>query len=393
MMKKLYFIFLLLLCLPVLTHAERIRILHGPYLQNVGETEATIVWEVNNESVGWVELAPDDGTNFYASERPKYFDTKIGIKTTSKLHAVKLTGLKPNTVYRYRIYAQEVLSHESIRIHYGDVAATNVYTAKPLTFKTNDANKAETSFIILNDVHARPNLITPLLNHAGFKEKDMVIYNGDMVSEFTDRDTIFTGFMNESITLFAKEQPFYYIRGNHETRGEFATHFQDYFCPREPNLYFTVRQGPAFFIFLDTGEDKPDNDLEYAGITDYDRYRTQQAEWLKEVVASEAFKQAKFKIVVAHIPPVPIKNAWHGQHEVLNKFVPILNQAHIDLMCCAHLHRYVYEEPSETIRFPVLVNSNNSCISAETEGNQLRVRVYELDGKVSFDKTYTAQTK
>ena len=51
MMKKLYFIFLLLLCLPALTHAERIRILHGPYLQNVGETEATIVWEVNNESV------------------------------------------------------------------------------------------------------------------------------------------------------------------------------------------------------------------------------------------------------------------------------------------------------------------------------------------------------
>ena len=57
--------------LPVAVWADGIAITHGPYLQNVYETEATIVWTTNNEANGWVELAPDGGTNFYAGSRAK----------------------------------------------------------------------------------------------------------------------------------------------------------------------------------------------------------------------------------------------------------------------------------------------------------------------------------
>ena len=387
-----FFIFAaMLIGLSFNVQAENIKILHGPYLQNVGETEATFVWEVNNPSIGWVELAPDDGSHFYATPRTKYFNTKSGVKMTSQLHAVKITGLQPGTTYRYRVYAQEVLSHEGWRVHYGDIAATNVYSQKPLTFTTRDTKKSTTSFIILNDVHARKDVITPLLNFAKYKEREMVFFNGDMVSQFTDEQTIFDGFMDESIQVFAKEKPLYYVRGNHETRGPFATHFQDYFNPRENHIYGTLQDGPIFFILLDTGEDKPDSDLEYAGITDYDNYRTEQVEWLKQVIASEAFKQAKFKVVIGHIPPVPEKGAWHGTREVMEKFVPILNKGGVDIMICGHLHQHVYVEPSEKVHFPVLVNSNNACVLAETKGNELNVKVIGLDGKVTCDKNYPAK--
>lgn len=387
-----FFIFAaMLIGLSFNVQAENIKILHGPYLQNVGETEATFVWEVNNPSIGWVELAPDDGSHFYATPRTKYFNTKSGVKMTSQLHAVKITGLQPGTTYRYRVYAQEVLSHEGWRVHYGDIAATNVYSQKPLTFTTRDTKKSTTSFIILNDVHARKDVITPLLNFAKYKEREMVFFNGDMVSQFTDEQTIFDGFMDESIQVFAKEKPLYYVRGNHETRGPFATHFQDYFNPRENHIYGTLQDGPIFFILLDTGEDKPDSDLEYSGITDYDNYRTEQVEWLKQVIASEAFKQAKFKVVIGHIPPVPEKGAWHGTREVMEKFVPILNKGGVDIMICGHLHQHVYVEPSEKVHFPVLVNSNNACVLAETKGNELNVKVIGLDGKVTFDKNYPAK--
>ncbi len=381
----------LLTGLPLSIQAESIKILHGPYLQNVGENEVTFVWEVNNPSIGWVELAPNDGSHFYATPRRQYFNTKSGVKMTAKLHSVKITGLTPGTTYRYRVYAQEVLSHEGWRVHYGDIAATDVYSQKPLTFTTRDRSRAETSFIILNDVHARKDVITPLLNFAKYKEREMVFFNGDMVSQFTDEQTIFDGFMDESIQVFAKEKPLYYVRGNHETRGPFATHFQDYFNPRENHIYGTLQDGPIFFILLDTGEDKPDSDLEYAGITDYDNYRTEQVEWLKQVIASEAFKQAKFKVVIGHIPPVPEKGAWHGTREVMEKFVPILNKGGVDIMICGHLHQHVYVEPSEKVHFPVLVNSNNACVLAETKGNELNVKVIGLDGKVTFDKNYPAK--
>lgn len=88
----------------------------------------------------------------------------------------------------------------------------------------------------------RENIITKLLNAADYKEKDLIIFNGDMVSEFKDRETIFNGFMKESIELFAKEKPMYYARGNHETRGEFATSFQKCFSPKEPFLYYLYEE-------------------------------------------------------------------------------------------------------------------------------------------------------
>ena len=83
-----------------LTLSAQIKLLHGPYLQNITDNEAVVVWEADKPSIGWVELAPDDGTSFYACERPKYFDTNIGVKVTSELHSVKLTGLTPGTNYR-----------------------------------------------------------------------------------------------------------------------------------------------------------------------------------------------------------------------------------------------------------------------------------------------------
>lgn len=59
---------------------DRISIKHGPYLQNLKETEVTIVWMASKPSVGWVELAPDDGSDYYQETRPKYFDSTNGVK-------------------------------------------------------------------------------------------------------------------------------------------------------------------------------------------------------------------------------------------------------------------------------------------------------------------------
>ena len=387
--KKLIYVLLLTVATRVAT--AQIKILYGPYLQNVKENEATIVWVADKPSIGWVELAPNDGTHYYGEERPKYFDTTNGVKNTSLLHAVKVKALTPGTTYRYRIYSQEVLSHEGINVIYGRVAASDVYRKNALTFTTCDPNKKETSFVMINDIHGRENIITKLLNNANYKDKDLIIFNGDMVSEFKDEQTIFNGFMKESIDLFASEKPMYYARGNHETRGEFATSFQKYFSPKEPFLYYLFRQGPVCFIMLDTGEDKPDSDIEYSGITDYDGYRTDQVEWMKELYKNENFKQAKFKVVIAHMPPSADLNIWHGQKDVLKKFVPILNELGVDLMLCGHLHRNKYEEPSAGIKFPVLVNSNNSVVSVETNGDQMNLEVLDLDGKVVTKKSYTAK--
>lgn len=382
MMKQRIIIGFLCICLASMAFAqERIRIEHGPYLQNLKETETTIVWMASKPSVGWVELAPDDGSTYYQKEREKFFDTTNGVKNTSLLHVVKISGLKPGTGYRYWVYAQEVLDHQGVEVTYGKVAATDVYGVKPFVFTTNDRHKPETSFAMINDIHGRTDDIPKLLEVADYKKMDMIIFNGDMLTQLKDESGLFSGFMDVAIDLFAKEKPMYYARGNHETRGLFATSFQRYFSPKEPHLYYLVRQGPVCFIFLDTGEDKPDSDIEYSGITDYDRYRTEQAQWLAQAVQSDDFKQAKYKIVIAHMPPLPDKNLWHGQMEVLEKFVPILNQAGVDVMLSGHLHRYFNNKPTDKVKFPVIDNAHTTVIKAVAESNQLVLEVKDLQGK------------
>lgn len=171
------------------------------------------------------------------------------MKNTSLLHVVKISGLKPGTGYRYRVYAQEVLDHQGVEVTYGKVAATDVYGVKPFVFTTNDRHKPETSFAMINDIHGRTDDIPKLLEVADYKKMDMIIFNGDMLTQLKDESGLFSGFMDVAIDLFAKEKPMYYARGNHETRGLFATSFQRYFSPKEPHLYYLVRQGPVCFIF------------------------------------------------------------------------------------------------------------------------------------------------
>ena len=361
---------------------------YGPYLQNVKENEATIVWEANKNSIGWVEIAPDDGTHFYSEERPKYFDSTSGVKNSCTLHTVRVTGLKPGTSYRYRIYSKEILTQKGTYVTYGGVAASNVYSQKPLCFTTCDTKKEDMTFAVINDIHARKGLLTELLKLGDYENKELIIYNGDMVSEMPNPQSIFDGFMNESIELFAKEKPMYYARGNHETRGESATMFQKYFSPKEPHLYFTLRHGPVCFIILDTGEDKPDSDIEYFGITDYDNYRTEQMEWIKTLANDKDVQGATYKIAIAHMPPTQDATTWHGPRDVLRKFVPTLNELGIDLMLTGHLHRYLYQDANDVAHFPIIVNSNETVISAKADKKKLELTILDRKGKEVTHRVY-----
>ena len=182
----------------------------------------------------------------------------------------------------------------------------------------------------------------------------------------------------------------YYARGNHETRGVFATEIQRYFSPCQEHLYYAFRQGPVYCIVLDTGEDKPDSDIEYAGITQYDLYRTEQSEWLASILESTEYKEAPFKIIVAHIPPAVTEAGpdedWHGNVEVEQKFMPLLRQAYPDLMLCGHLHRFVRHDATDKTSFPVVVNSNTSLLRIYATTTQMKIEVMDRDGKMLDEK-------
>jgi len=356
---------------------EPFRITHGPYLQNMSEDGVSILWTTNRDAIAWVELAPDDSTHFYLEERPKYFSAPYGFKNVSAVHAVRLSNLRPGTTYRYRIYSQEVLSHKGTQVIYGKVAASKAYQTGPLTFTTGNHAKKDISFVILNDIHGNNELMTNLLKNTSWSNTDMVFFNGDMVSDITSEEQFLGGFVDTSVKLFASEVPVYYARGNHETRGNFAHRFADYFPGFSGKIYGMFRQGPVCFVVLDCGEDKPDSDIEYSGIVAFDAYRDKEAGWLKEALKSDLYKNAPYKIAIIHMPPF---GGWHGEKEVEDKFVPLLNDAGIQAMFCGHLHKYIRKEATARQNFPIIVNSNNTVIKALTAPEGLKVEVRNEQG-------------
>ena len=374
-MKKFWLFLLVLLTAVTLRAQTPFQITFGPYLQNVTEEGATVIWGTSGDALSWVEVAPDGNDHFYAEERPQFFQTKLGRRTVGKLHTVRIRDLQPGTFYRYRVCSKEVLEMNPAKVVYGTTICTDVFRHLPFRFKTRSANQ---------DSEMLGNLLADV-KKGGY---DFVFFNGDMVNNMSSEQQLINGFIGKSTELFASEIPFYFARGNHETRGNFSDHYLDYFPTSTNEPYYAFRQGPVFFIVLDGGEDKPDSDIEYYGLADFDRYRADQVAWLKEVVATAAFRSAPFKVVITHVPP--INTTWHGPLEVKKHFLPVLNEAGVDLMICGHLHAYHYIPAGESdCSFPVLINSNDASVSIHATSKSLNFKVQNAQKELVKEATLT----
>ncbi|WP_293947297.1 MULTISPECIES: FN3 domain-containing metallophosphoesterase family protein [unclassified Sphingobacterium] len=378
-MKQLHLILVLFLFNSVLAIGqEDIKITHLPFIQGLTEHSVSIVWTTDQPATGWVELAPDDSSHFYFKERTKYFASAYGFKKVGTLHQVTLNNLKLGTRYRYRVYSQQVLKHEGVNVQYGKVVASNVYRQAPLSFQTL-GNTASTHFTVVNDIHERNEVLDRLLDIGDLKTSDFVVFNGDMVNNLLSEKQLYDGFMDTAIKRFASEKPMFYSRGNHETRGPFATEYPKYFPTPTGKLYYQFRHGNTGFIVLDCGEDKPDTDIEYSGIVEMDKYRTEQAAWLAQAVEDPSFKDAKYKIIICHMPPF---GGWHGEQEILKKFVPILNKAGAQIMLSGHLHKHIIQHATNSIHFPIIVNSNNNVLRVDLTNENGTFKILDQQGKI-----------
>ncbi|HOF20947.1 MAG TPA: FN3 domain-containing metallophosphoesterase family protein [Bacteroidales bacterium] len=377
-MKKLLIILLLLpaYCQTLPAQEQAFKITHGPYLTDMSETAVTIVWITNKNALAWVEVAPDDGSHFYGKERPRYYDTYLGRRqAATTLHRVRIENLTPGTRYRYGIFSKEVLHWENdARIVYGTTIANPAYSRNSLSFKTFSSSDDTVSFIMLNDIHGRADFMKELCRDIDFNTIDLVVFNGDMSSAIHSEEQIFSDFMDAAVDLFAKRVPIAFTRGNHETRGPYADYLMYYFPLKGEKIYRTFNVGNVAFIMLDCGEDKPDSDIEYSGLADFDAYRNEQAAWLRQAVLEKSFRDTRNKIVILHMPPGV--SDWHGTLHIDEVLVPLLNEAGTDAVLSGHTHRYSFHPPVQgKTAFPVVVNSNNTYLRGDVVNGKIRIRM------------------
>jgi 3',5'-cyclic AMP phosphodiesterase CpdA len=138
------------------------------------------------------------------------------------------------------------------------------------------------------------------------------------------------------------------------------------------------------FIVLDAGEDKPDSDVEYGDLAEYDPYREVQLEWLKEAVKRPEIASAPIKICMMHIPAFRDKTTWYAQNWVNENFVPVLNEAGVNLMLSGHIHQHkMIETGYSGNNFPILCSSNNERFVVSSDGRTITVEAYDAAGKLT----------
>lgn len=389
MLRKLIRVWIIGIVFPLYAIAGQpsVKITHGPYLQNLSENEVTVVWTTDKPCKSWVEFSKkEDGKSFYSQLPRKAYASQDGLCCVDTLHRVTVTGLEKNTTYFYRVLSQEVKELLPYRPVLGNIVSTDIWK-KPLTFTTLDGRQETLSMVMINDIHGKNDLQKKLLEMAPPQNVDMVVFCGDMCNYINKQSDIFTGFLDTSVGLFASRKPFVYVRGNHETRGAYARNFFRYLAGPEGKFYYAFTYGPIRFVVLDSGEDKPDTDVEYSGLVDFDNYILEQKEWLARELESPEFRAASFRVVLSHIPFG--KGGWYGSERLRKQLLPLLESVRIDLMLSGHNHTFGFMDKGKVTAFPIIVNSNNSVLTMFGSEDLLKVQVKQIDGKVLLEKEFS----
>ena len=220
--------------------------------------------------------------------------------------------------------------------------------------------------------------------------KDFVAFDGDMVTTMSSEKTHFDRLFNKVHNILdSKDAQFYYVRGNHESRGNFAQKYMEYYPTWTGMPYYAFRHGPVFFIVIDGGEDKPDSDIEYYGTAAFDLYRQAEGEWLQTVLESEAFKTATYRVILSHIPLTD--NSWHGGRHAWKHLCQRCENQGINIMISGHIHKYrFYDKGVHNQTFPTVVIGADKFVDATADKEKMTIAIKNADGSVHREFSFPA---
>ena len=280
---------------------ERIGYLLGPYLQNVTTNSVIVAWETGGTSQGAVVFG----------ETEEYRSTVIEQETGTR-HHVTLTGLKPYTIYHYRLLIDGIAFSED------------------LTFRSAAGPDHTTfNFVVYGDTHFDNNHHQSIVNRAIALEPDFGLHVGDLVNNGLE-PTQWDAFFEVERDLLAKI-PLYPTLGNHEVSSE--QYFDRFYLPGNEHWY-SFDYGNARFICLQVD-----------GMTDItvnsDQYRLLEKEL--------THNPKPWTFVFFHKSPFTSEYEGSREQHIRSSLTPLFEQYGVDIVFNGHNHNYQRSNVNDVI--------------------------------------------
>jgi len=371
-----------------------------PSLQCPTPNAITVIWTVGQPAAGFVQY----GTDKDSLDQTAYGDVFGNKAYHQRFMQIRIEGLQPNTRYFYRTVTRAFRFNNTYNFVQGEPEYGEVFS-----FEMPGESKAAGTFAVINDTHNNQPTLRVLGDRLRELKMDYTIWNGDLFDGITNEQTAISATLRHGGVGFSMEKPILFVPGNHEYRGEWARNLP--FCmatwdyasektfaarwdaQRQPDLStgrnFVVRNGPLALIGLDTGEDKPDNRSEWAGLALFEPYRIRQRDWLERVLQSETVASAPFVVAFCHIPLFDSRpNANSGdlptgyasfQRQSGNLWGPLFVKHGVQAVISAHTHRFRYDPPTEDRTWAQIVGAGHNLeqivtvIHGKAEGDKLEI--------------------
>jgi len=350
----------------------------GPWITNVSDDSATILWTTANPGRAWVEL--EDGT--------KIWETFAGRRIFGRFHTVTVKGLEPGQLVRYRVGGELLASDKNpMDPSFGESFLDNWHQ-----FKTFNPSAQTCRFTMFNDIHLKVDKFKRMAACIDSASTDFIFYDGDIVSAGNYNLDTLASYSIKPLGSLANGLPLMFARGNHEGRGNNTPLVKAIYPNDGPAFYHFFRVGPIAFIVFDQGETHTDRSSSYCGTEVFEAYLNEQLEWAREVVKDPAFSSAPVQVCFIHAGMFddPNKNSYVLQRWMNKNIVPFLNEAGIDLMLSADLHTFRLDRPGQCGNdFPILTNDDAERLEFNYADGLVSIETFNSNG----ERTHTFSLK
>ncbi|KAF9359348.1 hypothetical protein BGX26_012552 [Mortierella sp. AD094] len=330
-----------------------------------------VIWEMNCK-------LPDMGLSWVSSAPSSHVETdSVGQGSTSitvldKTHVVytaTISGMPTsNTNITYSIDPPRTMSH-----------LFRSYTFSHLPNPPLVADREIARFGAISDNQCEVAQFYKVLKAMTEHHKvDYLIHAGDAVQDYDSLDNWQTDFASPlSHFRIGQTTPLIYTHGNHD------------YDPQGLYPYTGKRTWHAYtlagirFIVLDSNLDSYDQDR-----------------WLEEELASDASKQAWFRLILVHISPFTQyweKDAWENKGEkhwgsfVRTRYVSLFQKHNVDLVISGHQHNYMRGQDDHMV-YTIIGGAGGSLDTEQVEdypvweGGKVKPRHHYVLMKVTGDR-------